>query len=38
MMESNFSTESGDKATSVLNLMMVSNFRAESYDGKQLQY
>ena len=35
MMVSNFSTESGE------NLMMVSNFRIESYesyDGKQLQY
>ena len=26
------------KATSELNLMMVSNFSTESYDGKQLQY
>ena len=25
-------------ATSVLNLMMTSNFRTESYDNKQLQY
>ena len=36
MMVSNFSMESS--ATSVLNLMMTSNFRTASYDNKQLQY
>ena len=45
MMVSNFRTEYyGDKkltetyATSELNLMIISNFSMESYDGKQLQY